>query len=178
MGTKIENGLKMCEALLRIMGKSAKTKVLGKEVKIGDFKDTLDELNASHEKVIAAHAAYIQIAAAHRALAVETGFERILVALTAQLRTMLTPEELAACGIVPNKRRALNADERALANVKTRTTRAANGVVGKKQRRVRETQEGLAAAYGSEPASPPPVTAPPDEGAGRPNGAGGANGVH
>jgi hypothetical protein len=172
MGTKIENGVKLCEALLQLMGKSAKTKVLGREVKVGDFKDTLGELEASHAKMTAAKAAYIQAAASHRELEVSTGFAEILSALRAQLRTMLTPEELVACGIVPNKRRAKSAEERAAANAKMRATRAANGVVGEKQRRTRAAREVLGSAYGSEPASPPPVTAPPDEGGN------GASGVH
>jgi hypothetical protein len=175
MGTKIENGLKLCEALLHIMGKSAKARVLGKEVRIDDFKDTLSELAASHAKMLAARAAYIEAAAAHRALEEGTGFARVLNALTSQLRTMLTADQLVACGIVAKKRRALTPEERVLASEKSRATRAANGVVGEKQRRMRETRAGLAAAFAGVPASPPPVTAPPDEGAGRANG---ANGVH
>jgi hypothetical protein len=138
------------------------------------LKDTLHELEASHAKMVAARAAFEAEAAAHRALAEKSGVAAILATLTAQLRTTLTPEQLAACGIAPKKRRALTAEERAAANVKKRTTRAANGVVGEKQRRMRAAREVLASAYGSEPASPPP-TAPPDEGASRANG---ASGVH
>jgi hypothetical protein len=42
MGSKITFGRELCAALLRSLGKSAKVKVQGKEVKISALADALD----------------------------------------------------------------------------------------------------------------------------------------
>jgi hypothetical protein len=163
MDTKnISQATKLCDGLLAIMGKSAKVEILGKEVKISVLKDTLAVIETAHAEMIAARAAYISAAAKHRALVDDASVATIVPLLAAQLRTRLTAAQLETCGIAPTKkRRALTDEERTLANAKRRLTRAAKGLLSPKQRRARDAREGLAAVYGTEPASPP-ETAPPD----------------
>jgi hypothetical protein len=152
MGTAINQGIQLCEGILAIMGKSAKMKIRGREVKIGALRADLLALAASQRETLAARAAYLDTATAHRAFAAKVGFDAILGPLVTQLRATLSPEQLQLCGLtLPKKRRGLTAEEQALANAKSRATRAARGVQGSKQRRNRSVQEGLAAAYGTNP---------------------------
>jgi hypothetical protein len=149
MSTTINQGIQLCEGILTVMGRSARIKVHGEDVKLSELRNDLLALAKSHGEMTAARAAYFDAAAAHRGLASKVGFEELRSALVVQLRATFSPDQLLLCGLAPSKkRRAPTVEERALAAARSRVTRAAKGIQGSKRRRSQDVQEGLAAAYG------------------------------
>jgi hypothetical protein len=156
------------EAMLRaglahVMGKSAKVKVRGKEVKTSDILDALDTLAVNAAATEKAKAAY------HRAVAAERGYRATKTAMLsevrAQLRATLSDEELASCGLARAAKRNLSSEERIAATLRLRATRVSNGTCGDKQRREAKAKAVIAAAY-AQPATSPPTAAPDDAGRG------------
>jgi hypothetical protein len=156
------------EAMLRsglahVVGKSAKVKVQGKEVRMSEILDALDTQAANAAATEKAKLAY------REAVAVEQEYRAakraLLTALRAQLRATLSGEELAACGLARASRRELSAEERVAATLSLRDTRRRNGTLGEKQRREAKAKAVIVAAY-AEPATPPPTATPGDAGRG------------
>jgi hypothetical protein len=96
-------GKELCAALLRLLGKSAKVNVQGKEVKISELMDSLDSVAARAVEKAAAKAAYHATVDAHRALVDDV--TRVVVALAATVRATRSRRELVDLGLAPKTRR-------------------------------------------------------------------------
>jgi hypothetical protein len=148
------------QGLASVMGKSAKLQVQGEEVKVSDVLDSLDQRGANAQATDDARVNY------HRAVAVETEYRAqthpMISAVRAHLVTLLSPEQLAQCGLAPRKtRRVLSGEERTAKMVKARSTRQAKGTRGKRQVRQEKAKATVTAAYasngnGTAPSAPSP----------------------
>ena len=160
---QLDQDTKLKTGVVAIVGKSGKIRVQGKEVKVTDFVDAVDALSAATAATAAAQAVYRAAVAEESAVRKRVG--PLVSGVRAQLRTSLSDEELAACGLTSKRRkRSLSAEERVAATAKNRATRHANHTQGAQQRRLEKAKAVIAAAYAP---SAPAATSPP---AGEPEG--------
>jgi hypothetical protein len=164
MGTKIIQAKNLREGIAKVMGKSAKMTIRGKEVKISVLVDTLDALVAADAAVAQAKAAFHQETAKRDALLAEAG--PLVTDVRDHLRTTLPDDALKACGIPPKKKaEPLALADRLAATVKRRATFEANRKPTEKEARAEQTRATLAAAFApNEVTTTEPTAAPPEQG--------------
>jgi hypothetical protein len=159
-GTQNSQAAKLRSGLAKLLGKSAKVHVQGKEVKIGEVLDVLDGLLANASAAAEASVKYRRAIATNREYRAQN--HALVSGVRAYLVATLSAEELEECGHAPKKMaRALTAEERTVASAKLRATRKANGTRSKKQLREQKVKAEIAAAYAADPPDKPGEVGPP-----------------